>query len=209
VIDAHVHCWDTAVFGFDWLAAFPSLSRRRQLDDYPTGDGHTVTSVVLVEAGAAAAPAAEAAWLADRGSQLAPPIAGVVAARDLTFDLCVSGPTLHDAIALAAALLEVQFVLELADHTATGSLDVVLSYCRGHVLDRGILELVAVAAVNATAVVNASPLCMGLLTVEGAAAWHPADAPMHAARDRLAAWAADQNLAYHSSPCGTRCGCPA
>ena len=74
----------------------------------------------------------------------------------------------------------------LAELTAAGQLDAVLSYCRGHVLDRGILELVPVAEAAGTAVINASPLCMSLLTEDGPADRHPADEPMRAARDRFA-----------------------
>ena len=82
----------------------------------------------------------------------------------------------------------------LAELTAGGQLDAVLSYCRGHVLDRGILELVPVAEAAGTAVINASPLCMSLLTEDGPADRHPAGEPMRAARDRFAAWAAERGV---------------
>jgi L-galactose dehydrogenase len=52
--------------------------------------------------------------------------------------------------------------------------DTVLSYCRYTLLDRALLDAVPRFAGRNTAVMNASPLAMGLLSERGAPAWHPA-----------------------------------
>ena len=94
MIDAHVHCWDTALFDLEWLDAFPSLPKRRLLEDYAIAGTRAVSSVVLVEASARPGRATEAAWLAERGRRgSTPPVAGVVASlpvergRDIAAEL--------------------------------------------------------------------------------------------------------------------------
>ena len=55
-------------------------------------------------------------------------------------------------------------------------LDVVMSYCHYHLQDQTLLtDLLPVASAHGVAVLNASPLAMGLLTNGGPPAWHPAD----------------------------------
>lgn len=64
----------------------------------------------------------------------------------------------------------------------TARLDVVLSYCHGSLNDTSVLDvLLPVAERHDTAVINASPLSMGLLTQSGPPAWHPADDEIKAA----------------------------
>ena len=93
MIDAHVHCWDTALFDLEWLDAFPSLPKRRLLEDYTMAGTRAVSSVVLVEASPRPGRATEAAWLADAASGSTPPVAGVVASlpvkrgRDIAAEL--------------------------------------------------------------------------------------------------------------------------
>lgn len=54
-------------------------------------------------------------------------------------------------------------------------LDVVISYCHASLNDSTMLQrLVPVARERGTGIINASPLSMGLLTMEGPPAWHPA-----------------------------------
>lgn len=61
-------------------------------------------------------------------------------------------------------------------------LDVVLSYCHYSLLDTTLMSrLLPVTQRHDTAIINASPLAMGLLTNAGPPAWHPADAETKAA----------------------------
>ena len=52
--------------------------------------------------------------------------------------------------------------------------DTVLSYCRYTLLDRGLLRWTPQFQARGIAVINASPLAMGLLTHGGPPMWHPA-----------------------------------
>ena len=64
----------------------------------------------------------------------------------------------------------------------TRDLDVVLSYCHGALTDDSLLhDLLPVAQEHGTAVINASPLCMGLLSDAGPQPWHPAPRALKAA----------------------------
>lgn len=63
----------------------------------------------------------------------------------------------------------------LADVAVRGGVDVVMSYCRYNLLIRDLdVHLTPILQQNGIALVNASPLHMGILTAEGAPAWHPA-----------------------------------
>lgn len=56
-----------------------------------------------------------------------------------------------------------------------GSVDVVLSYCNYCMLNDRLSLLLPALKREGVSVINASPLCMGLLTPGGGPAWHPAD----------------------------------
>ncbi|MDG9675971.1 aldo/keto reductase [Micromonospora sp. DH14] len=75
---------------------------------------------------------------------------------------------------------------------ATVPVDTVLSYCRYTLLDRALAAVVPDLAASGTAVMNASPLAMGLLSRRGAPAWHPASPAV-----RQAAAAAAELCARH------------
>jgi L-galactose dehydrogenase len=66
-------------------------------------------------------------------------------------------------------------------------LDTVLSYCRYTLLDRTLLEWVPTFHRRRTAVINASPFAMGLLTGNQVPQWHPAPAALHESARRVAA----------------------
>ncbi len=53
-------------------------------------------------------------------------------------------------------------------------IDTVLSYCRYTLLDRALADAAPQLAARGVAVMNASPLAMGLLSRRGAPPWHPA-----------------------------------
>ncbi|GLG02809.1 oxidoreductase [Alicyclobacillus hesperidum subsp. aegles] len=54
------------------------------------------------------------------------------------------------------------------------NVDVVLSYCHYTLLDKSLLEFLSLLRVHGVSIVNASPLAMGLLTMQGPPDWHPA-----------------------------------
>jgi L-galactose dehydrogenase len=66
-------------------------------------------------------------------------------------------------------------------------LDTVLSYCRYTLLDRALLESVPRFHRRRTAVINASPFAMGLLTGTQAPQWHPAPTALRESARRIAA----------------------
>ncbi|WFE36170.1 aldo/keto reductase [Micromonospora sp. WMMD975] len=70
---------------------------------------------------------------------------------------------------------------------AATPVDTVLSYCRYTLLDRALADSAPGFAALGTAVMNASPLAMGLLSQRGAPDWHPAPPPVR----RAAATAAE------------------
>ncbi len=77
----------------------------------------------------------------------------------------------------------------------TCPVDVVMSYCHLTLQDTTLLAgLLPAAAAGGVAVLNASPLAMGLLTAAGPPAWHPAPAAVLAAARRAAAVCADQGI---------------
>jgi L-galactose dehydrogenase len=65
--------------------------------------------------------------------------------------------------------------------TTAAPVDTVLSYCRYTLLDRALLDAAPGFAARGVAVMNASPLGMGLLSQRGAPAWHPAPPAVRAA----------------------------
>lgn len=64
-------------------------------------------------------------------------------------------------------------------------LDTVLSHCRYTLLDRTLLRWAPRFHAGGTAVINASPLAMGLLSGTEAPGWHPAPAPVRDAARRV------------------------
>ncbi len=79
--------------------------------------------------------------------------------------------------------------LSLLRHVVeTVPVDVAMSYCHLTLQDTTLLsELLPAAAARGVAVLNASPLAMGLLTAAGPPGWHPAPAAVLAAARRAAA----------------------
>jgi len=66
--------------------------------------------------------------------------------------------------------------------------DTILTYCHCNLLISDIDEkLIPFAQQNGIGVINASPLHMGLLTPQGAPAWHPAPTPVREAAHRIVA----------------------
>ena len=61
------------------------------------------------------------------------------------------------------------------------NLDVVVSYCHFNLQDQSLLDLLPTADAHGVGVLNASPLAMGLLTVQGPQPWHPGGAEVKAA----------------------------
>ncbi|GGM51872.1 aldo/keto reductase [Dactylosporangium sucinum] len=85
------------------------------------------------------------------------------------------------------------YPLEALTHVAAEApVDTVLSYCRYTLLDRALLEAVPHFAARGTAVMNASPLGMGLLSQRGAPPWHPAPAAVREASAAAARLCADR-----------------
>ena len=72
-----------------------------------------------------------------------------------------------------------------------GSVDIVLSYCRGCLADHALDAAAARWTAAGLGVINASPLSMGLRTQRGPPEWHPAPAELKAAARAAAAVAAD------------------
>lgn len=77
------------------------------------------------------------------------------------------------AIGITGFPLEIfPYVLEAAP---PGSIDVILSYCHHTVQNDRLKLLLPAMKRRGVGVINASPLCMGLLTDRGGPDWHPAD----------------------------------
>jgi L-galactose dehydrogenase len=71
------------------------------------------------------------------------------------------------------------------------TLDVALSYCHFCLNDRTLETLLPDLEAAGLGVINASCLCMGLLTSGGPPAWHPAPAALKEAAERAAAAATE------------------
>lgn len=69
----------------------------------------------------------------------------------------------------------------VADRSPPGTFDMVLSYCHYCLNDQTLGDEVAYFQSRGMGVVNASPLCMGLLTPQGPPEWHPAPPALQAA----------------------------
>lgn len=64
----------------------------------------------------------------------------------------------------------------ILDRVPIGTVDCVLSYCHYTLCDDSLDELIPYLQSKNVGIINASPLCMGLLTKRGPPAWHPAPA---------------------------------
>jgi L-galactose dehydrogenase len=73
-------------------------------------------------------------------------------------------------------------------------LDTVLSYCRYTLLDRALLRWAPRFHAQGTAVINASPFAMGLLSGADAPGWHPAPAPLRDAARRVTSLCHDRGV---------------
>lgn len=62
----------------------------------------------------------------------------------------------------------------ILDRVPEGTVDCVLSYCHYTVCDSTLENLVPYLKSKQIGIINASPLCMGLLTKQGPPLWHPA-----------------------------------
>ncbi len=71
----------------------------------------------------------------------------------------------------------------ILDRVPVGTVDCVLSYCHYTVCDSTLDNIVPYLKSKHVGIINASPLCMGLLTKRGPPVWHPAPAELiHAAK---------------------------
>lgn len=66
----------------------------------------------------------------------------------------------------------------ILDRVPQGTVDCVLSYCHYTVCDSTLDSLVPYLKSKHVGIINASPLCMGLLTKRGPPEWHPAPAEL-------------------------------
>lgn len=55
-----------------------------------------------------------------------------------------------------------------------GTVDCVLSYCHYTLCDDSLCDMIPYLQSKKVGIINASPLCMGLLTKRGPPSWHPA-----------------------------------
>lgn len=62
----------------------------------------------------------------------------------------------------------------ILDRVARGTVDTILSFCHYELNDNSLANLLPYLAQKVVGVINASPTGMGLLTPQGAPAWHPA-----------------------------------
>lgn len=70
--------------------------------------------------------------------------------------------------------LPLKIFKDVLDRAPAGSVDCVLSYCHYTMLDDTLDGLIPYLQSKNVGIINASPLCMGLLTRRGPPSWHPA-----------------------------------
>jgi len=86
-------------------------------------------------------------------------------------------------------------LLQFVDILQRQSVDTVLSYCRYNLFDTSMADvLTPVAREKGAGLINAAPLCMGLLTESGPPAWHPAPMRVQAAARRAADFCRSQGV---------------
>lgn len=72
--------------------------------------------------------------------------------------------------------------------------DTVLSYCRYTLANTELTGLLPRFAAGGTGVINAAPLCMGLLTAAGPPSWHPADDALRSRCANAVRWCAERGV---------------
>eukprot|EP00181_Compsopogon_caeruleus_P003573 CAMPEP_0184683948 /NCGR_PEP_ID=MMETSP0312-20130426/13303_1 /TAXON_ID=31354 /ORGANISM="Compsopogon coeruleus, Strain SAG 36.94" /LENGTH=309 /DNA_ID=CAMNT_0027136697 /DNA_START=12 /DNA_END=938 /DNA_ORIENTATION=- len=80
------------------------------------------------------------------------------------------------------------------DRAPENSVDLVLSYCHNCLNDSSLLDMMDYFDEKGVGVINASPLCMGLLTNGGGPDWHPAPPELKDAAKRAASIAAARGV---------------
>jgi L-galactose dehydrogenase len=69
----------------------------------------------------------------------------------------------------------------ILDRVPAGTVDCILSYCHHTLCDNTLEDLIPYLQSKHVGIINASPLCMGLLTRRGPPAWHPAPQDLQSA----------------------------
>jgi L-galactose dehydrogenase len=80
------------------------------------------------------------------------------------------------------------------DRVPPGCVDCVLSYCHYTMLDSSLHDLIPYLQSKEVGIINASPLCMGLLTRQGPPSWHPAPRDVVQAAARASSVADDSGF---------------
>lgn len=82
----------------------------------------------------------------------------------------------------------------LIERAPPGALSVALSYCHNTLLDDSLLDAMPFFNSHSIAIINGSPLSMGLLTPQGPPAWHPAQPAIRSACEAAAKAASPENI---------------
>jgi L-galactose dehydrogenase len=90
--------------------------------------------------------------------------------------------------------LPLKIFKDVLDRAPAGSVDCVLSYCHYTMLDDTLDGLIPYLQSKNVGIINASPLCMGLLTRRGPPSWHPAPQEVLDAARRATAAADETGL---------------
>ena len=90
--------------------------------------------------------------------------------------------------------LPLKIFRDVLDRAPAGSVDCVLSYCHYTMLDDTLDGLIPYLQSKNVGIINASPLCMGLLTRRGPPSWHPAPQEVLDAAKRATAAADHRGL---------------
>lgn len=107
LIDAHVHVWDPAVLGYDWLDGTP-VDRPMLPAEYDRGEGAADAAVFVQAADGSTDPVAEARWVAGLDW---PELRAIVAAADLAAPLARIQDQL-DALAAIPLVAGVRHLLQ-------------------------------------------------------------------------------------------------
>ena len=82
--------------------------------------------------------------------------------------------------------LQIDNLRWVIDHAAEGTVEVVLNFCHYCLCDNALEDHLDYFESHGIGLINASPLSMGLLSVRGVPAWHPAPRPLVEACQRAA-----------------------
>lgn len=80
------------------------------------------------------------------------------------------------------------------DRVKPGSIDVILSYCHHSLADDSLNSVIPYLQEKKVGIINASALCMGLLTPQGPPDWHPAPSELQEAAKEAAAVASEKGV---------------